>query len=63
MKPGAVDGDQDAEWVRQYDVTLPGCTLKKQIDILALIKQVRFHSKMSSRSSSGSLEHQRMYQY
>ncbi|KAG5282177.1 hypothetical protein AALO_G00053050 [Alosa alosa] len=39
LKPGTVDGNQDAEWVRQFDVTLPGCTLKKQIDILSLIKQ------------------------
>uniref|UniRef100_A0A4W4F696 [histone H3]-lysine(4) N-methyltransferase n=1 Tax=Electrophorus electricus TaxID=8005 RepID=A0A4W4F696_ELEEL len=31
---------RDAEWLRQFDVTLPGCTLKKQIDILSLIKQV-----------------------
>lgn len=28
------------EWLRQFDVSLPGCTLKKQVDILALIKQV-----------------------
>ncbi|XP_019751164.1 histone-lysine N-methyltransferase 2D isoform X5 [Hippocampus comes] len=27
------------EWLRQFDVSLPGCTLKKQVDILALIKQ------------------------
>ncbi|XP_068610398.1 histone-lysine N-methyltransferase 2D [Brachionichthys hirsutus] len=27
------------EWLKQFDVTLPGCTLKKQVDILALIKQ------------------------
>lgn len=32
----------DAEWLRQFDVSLPGCTLKKQVDILALIKQVSF---------------------
>ncbi|XP_060794449.1 histone-lysine N-methyltransferase 2D isoform X5 [Neoarius graeffei] len=30
---------QDAEWLKQFDVTLPGCTLKKQVDILSLIKQ------------------------
>uniref|UniRef100_A0A3B1KLR4 [histone H3]-lysine(4) N-methyltransferase n=1 Tax=Astyanax mexicanus TaxID=7994 RepID=A0A3B1KLR4_ASTMX len=30
---------QDEEWLRQFDVTLPGCTLKKQVDILSLIKQ------------------------
>uniref|UniRef100_A0A8C1Y9M7 [histone H3]-lysine(4) N-methyltransferase n=1 Tax=Cyprinus carpio TaxID=7962 RepID=A0A8C1Y9M7_CYPCA len=29
----------DAEWLRQFDVSLPGCTLRKQVDILALIKQ------------------------
>lgn len=28
------------EWLKQFDVSLPGCTLKKQVDILALIKQV-----------------------
>lgn len=28
------------EWLRQFDVSLPGCTLKKQVDILALIKKV-----------------------
>ena len=28
------------DWLRQFDVTLPGCTLKKQVDVLALIKQV-----------------------
>lgn len=28
------------EWLRQFDVSLPGCTLKKQVDILSLIKQV-----------------------
>ncbi|XP_068454333.1 histone-lysine N-methyltransferase 2D isoform X3 [Clinocottus analis] len=27
------------DWLRQFDVSLPGCTLKKQVDILALIKQ------------------------
>uniref|UniRef100_H3DC79 [histone H3]-lysine(4) N-methyltransferase n=1 Tax=Tetraodon nigroviridis TaxID=99883 RepID=H3DC79_TETNG len=27
------------EWLRQFDVSLPGCTLKKHVDILALIKQ------------------------
>ncbi|XP_061684591.1 histone-lysine N-methyltransferase 2D isoform X3 [Syngnathoides biaculeatus] len=27
------------EWLRQFDVSLPGCTLKKQVDILTLIKQ------------------------
>ncbi|XP_058499397.1 histone-lysine N-methyltransferase 2D isoform X2 [Solea solea] len=27
------------EWLRQFDVSLPGCTLKKQVDVLALIKQ------------------------
>lgn len=32
----------DAEWLRQFDVSLPGCTLRKQVDILALIKQVSF---------------------
>ncbi|XP_062871993.1 histone-lysine N-methyltransferase 2D [Trichomycterus rosablanca] len=43
--PGAVlvktdqSSSQDAEWLRQFDVTLPGCTLKKQVDILSLIKQ------------------------
>ncbi|XP_058265800.1 histone-lysine N-methyltransferase 2D isoform X3 [Hemibagrus wyckioides] len=31
--------NQDAEWLKQFDVTLPGCTLKKQVDILSLIKQ------------------------
>lgn len=31
------------EWLRQFDVSLPGCTLKKQVDILALIKQVSSH--------------------
>lgn len=39
---GTVDSaslSQD-EWLRQFDVSLPGCTLKKQVDILALIKQV-----------------------
>uniref|UniRef100_A0A8C2CGU6 [histone H3]-lysine(4) N-methyltransferase n=1 Tax=Cyprinus carpio TaxID=7962 RepID=A0A8C2CGU6_CYPCA len=30
---------QDAEWLKQFDVSLPGCTLRKQVDILALIKQ------------------------
>lgn len=33
------------EWLRQFDVSLPGCTLKKQVDILALIKQVSSHVK------------------
>ncbi|XP_038138588.1 histone-lysine N-methyltransferase 2D isoform X2 [Cyprinodon tularosa] len=27
------------DWLRQFDVSLPGCTLKKQVDILSLIKQ------------------------
>ncbi|KAM4563268.1 histone-lysine N-methyltransferase 2D isoform 2-T2 [Odontesthes bonariensis] len=27
------------DWLRQFDVSLPGCTLKKQVDILALVKQ------------------------
>ncbi|XP_029010874.1 histone-lysine N-methyltransferase 2D isoform X3 [Betta splendens] len=41
---GAVCAKDDAsssqdEWLRQFDVSLPGCTLKKQVDILALIKQ------------------------
>uniref|UniRef100_A0AAV2LYK9 [histone H3]-lysine(4) N-methyltransferase n=1 Tax=Knipowitschia caucasica TaxID=637954 RepID=A0AAV2LYK9_KNICA len=27
------------EWLRQFDVSLPGCTLKKHVDILSLIKQ------------------------
>lgn len=42
---GTADGaslSQD-EWLRQFDVSLPGCTLKKQVDILALIKQVSRH--------------------
>uniref|UniRef100_A0A673MV53 [histone H3]-lysine(4) N-methyltransferase n=1 Tax=Sinocyclocheilus rhinocerous TaxID=307959 RepID=A0A673MV53_9TELE len=29
----------DTEWLRQFDVSLPGCTLRKQVDILAFIKQ------------------------
>ncbi|XP_028309867.1 histone-lysine N-methyltransferase 2D isoform X2 [Gouania willdenowi] len=33
-----VSPSQD-EWLRQFDVNLPGCTLKKQVDILSLIKQ------------------------
>lgn len=33
---------QDAEWLKQFDVSLPGCTLRKQVDILALIKQASF---------------------
>lgn len=37
VKDGA-SPSQD-EWLRQFDVSLPGCTLKKQVDILALIKQ------------------------
>ncbi|XP_049611795.1 histone-lysine N-methyltransferase 2D isoform X2 [Syngnathus scovelli] len=37
LKDNASSG-QD-EWLRQFDVSLPGCTLKKQVDILALIKQ------------------------
>ncbi|XP_034028297.1 histone-lysine N-methyltransferase 2D [Thalassophryne amazonica] len=41
---GAVSLKDDAspnpdEWLRQLDVSLPGCTLKKQVDILSLIKQ------------------------
>lgn len=43
--------NQDAEWLKQFDVTLPGCTLKKQVDILSLIKQVRslvYLTRMSS---------------
>ncbi|TSP79504.1 Histone-lysine N-methyltransferase 2D [Bagarius yarrelli] len=31
--------NQDAEWLKQFDITLPGCTLKKQVDIMSLIKQ------------------------
>ncbi|MBN3285215.1 KMT2D methyltransferase, partial [Polyodon spathula] len=27
------------DWLKQFDVSLPGCTLKKQVDILSLIKQ------------------------
>ncbi|KAM7404718.1 hypothetical protein PAMP_012040 [Pampus punctatissimus] len=43
-QPGALcvkDGTSPSqdEWLRQFDVSLPGCTLKKQVDILALIKQ------------------------
>ncbi|KAM9855227.1 histone-lysine N-methyltransferase 2D [Aulostomus maculatus] len=44
VQPGALclkdsaSPSQD-EWLRQFDVSLPGCTLKKQVDILALIKQ------------------------
>lgn len=34
----SVSPSQD-EWLRQFDVSLPGCTLKKQVDILSLIKQ------------------------
>ncbi|KAM9785527.1 histone-lysine N-methyltransferase 2D [Neosynchiropus ocellatus] len=42
--PGKLTGRDGApvsqdEWLRQFDVSLPGCTLKKQVDILALIKQ------------------------
>ena len=37
------------EWLRQFDVSLPGCTLKKQVDILALIKQVS-HSRFLKNS-------------
>ncbi|XP_028266101.1 histone-lysine N-methyltransferase 2D isoform X3 [Parambassis ranga] len=36
-KDGASPSQDD--WLRQFDVSLPGCTLKKQVDILALIKQ------------------------
>ena len=37
MEDGSSSQD---EWLRQFDVSLPGCTLKKQVDILSLIKQV-----------------------
>lgn len=37
-----LSASNDAEWLRQFDVSLPGCTLRKQVDILALIKQVSF---------------------
>nr|XP_015199931.1 PREDICTED: histone-lysine N-methyltransferase 2D isoform X3 [Lepisosteus oculatus] len=30
---------EKADWLKQFDVSLPGCTLKKQVDILSLIKQ------------------------
>ncbi|XP_078806750.1 histone-lysine N-methyltransferase 2D isoform X4 [Oryzias latipes] len=41
---GALCSKDDAasnqdEWLRQFDVSLPGCTLKKQVDILALVKR------------------------
>lgn len=41
MKTGSVDDSSQSqdEWLRQFDVSLPGCTLKKQVDILSLIKQ------------------------
>lgn len=38
------------EWLRQFDVSLPGCTLKKHVDILALIKQVSFIGQQHSSS-------------
>lgn len=47
---GTSDGvslSQD-EWLRQFDVSLPGCTLKKQVDILALIKQVSRHDRVAA---------------
>ncbi|XP_023139493.2 histone-lysine N-methyltransferase 2D isoform X1 [Amphiprion ocellaris] len=37
--PKDSDSPGQDEWLRQFDVSLPGCTLKKQVDILALIKQ------------------------
>ncbi|XP_048874063.1 histone-lysine N-methyltransferase 2D isoform X4 [Brienomyrus brachyistius] len=30
---------ESADWLKQFDVSLPGCTLKKPVDILSLIKQ------------------------
>ncbi|XP_061842110.2 histone-lysine N-methyltransferase 2D isoform X1 [Nerophis lumbriciformis] len=44
IQPGALclkdnSSSTEDEWLRQFDVSLPGCTLKKQVDILALIKQ------------------------
>ncbi|XP_035595855.2 histone-lysine N-methyltransferase 2D-like isoform X2 [Oncorhynchus keta] len=42
VKTGGIEGSspsQNAEWLRQFDISLPGCTLKKQVDILSLIKQ------------------------
>ncbi|KAG5838205.1 hypothetical protein ANANG_G00221310 [Anguilla anguilla] len=41
LKAGPAEGsDQDsADWLKKFDVSLPGCTLKKQVDILSLIKQ------------------------
>ncbi|KAI1892243.1 hypothetical protein AGOR_G00131350 [Albula goreensis] len=43
LKPGTTEtegSDQDAaDWLKKFDVSLPGCTLKKQVDILSLIKQ------------------------
>ncbi|XP_054632527.1 histone-lysine N-methyltransferase 2D isoform X2 [Dunckerocampus dactyliophorus] len=44
LQPGALSLKDSAsssqdEWLRQFDVSLPGCTLKKQMDILTLLKQ------------------------
>lgn len=49
--PGALGTTDSAspsqdEWLRQFDVSLPGCTLKKQVDILALIKQVSHYGTL-----------------
>ncbi|RXM94880.1 Histone-lysine N-methyltransferase 2D [Acipenser ruthenus] len=42
-KPKAAEGERTPQekndWLKQFDVSLPGCTLKKQVDILSLIKQ------------------------
>lgn len=37
--------DAGPDWLRQFDAVLPGYTLKSQLDILSLLKQVGLGEK------------------
>lgn len=38
--PGSKSPDGGPDWLKQFDAVLPGYTLKSQLDILSLLKQV-----------------------
>lgn len=42
---GSKSPDGGPDWLKQFDAVLPGYTLKSQLDILSLLKQVGLGEK------------------
>lgn len=47
---GDKNPDAGPEWLKQFDAVLPGYTLKSQLDILSLLKQVGLEGRVLGRS-------------